>query len=140
MKVENVILQIFSNGRRVQKRKFTDDYERVNVFVKRRLQAFSPHQLYAKQKLYNRLGNMQMKNKMTPLSYKIVSPKYKSPTIEELPKFSSSPDKFLSNKSKIFMLKPQNRRFWSPGIEGNHFRSTRNKAIDTIDRMLKSYG
>ena len=128
----------FSNGRRVHKKKFTQDFKRINTFVRRDLQAFSPHQLISNQKLHQCLYNMQMKPKKAPMTYKMVSSKYNSFMNEEPVTFTYSSDVSDPQKMKIFGLKTHKRRFWSPGVERNHYSSTQNKAIDAIDTMLKS--
>ena len=62
---------------------------------------------------------------------------YNSSMNEELTTFASSNDVSNPQKMKIFKLKAQNRRFWSPGVERNHYNSTQNKAITVIDKILK---
>ena len=62
---------------------------------------------------------------------------YNSSMNEELKKFENSNDVSNPQKMKIFKLKPQSRRFWSPGVERNHYSSTQNKAINVIDKILK---
>ena len=118
-------------------KKFTKDYKRINTFVKRRLQAYSPHQLYSRGKLYNRLDNLQTKPKVTPKTLKMVGQKYNNSINEELPTYTSSIDESSPHISKIFMLKNPNRRFWSPGVQKDHYSSTQNKAMRTIDYMLR---
>ena len=134
----------FSNGRRVQKKKFTKDYKRVNIFVKQHLQTFGHRGLHSKQRLYNRLDSIQMKPKTTPMtpiidndSSQIVSPKYTGSINEESTTFTSSPDDYNPYKAKIFRLKTEKRRFWSPGVERSHYGSSQSKAIDAIDKILK---
>ena len=62
---------------------------------------------------------------------------YKSSMNEELKTFASSNDVSNPHQMKIFKLKAQIRRFWSPGVERNHYSSTQNKAINVIDKILK---
>ena len=67
----------------------------------------------------------------------MVNQNYNSSMNEKSTYFTSSCGASNPHKMKIFGLKADNRRFWSPGVERGHYGSTRNKAINVIDKMMK---
>ena len=117
-------------------KKFTEDYHRINTFAKRRLKAFSPHQFYAKKKLYQCIGILRMRNQMMRIN-KTVNRNCNSSINEESTYFTSSCDESDPQKMKIFRLKADNRRFWSPSAERGYYSPTQNKATHVIDKMMK---